>query len=460
MLFWIISSVTFLLLRIPSMFEPYWYGDEGIYLTLGQAIRSGLTLYTQIHDNKPPTLYYLAALSQTVFGFRLLLLVWMIPTIAIFYKLSQKFLTKKISQVSTFLFLVATSIPFFEGNIANAEIFMLLPTLLAFYYLFSSIHKSYFAFLISGLLLGFAFTIKVPVAIEFGFLFLYTLFFIPKNKIRNLLIFGFSFIVPTIIFAVYFYFKGALNNFLYAALFQNFGYLSSWSTGTQSSSATSGGLPIRLAFLVASWVILYFLKLKKIISLQTFFLYGWFFSTIFGVLLSTRPYPHYLIQLLPPFCLIIVSSIAKPINLTALFVLLIVVVKYKFYFYPIMSYYQNFYLNHNQKNYFSHRVVDIYQISDHIRQNTSSSDRIFVWGDEPYIYPLSQRLPATKFTTAYHIIDFNGYDLTLSQLKTYLPKYIVYFPMNNRPFDSLDKFVSKYYYAEKSINDAVIFHLR
>src|SRR3989344_3742093 len=50
-------------LRITSWFEPYWYGDEGIYLVLGQALRRGLVFYRDIHDNKPPLLYLLAAVA-------------------------------------------------------------------------------------------------------------------------------------------------------------------------------------------------------------------------------------------------------------------------------------------------------------------------------------------------------------------------------------------------------------
>ena len=41
----ILSSV--FLLRIPSFFEPYYYGDEMIYMTLGQGVRQGLTLYKE-----------------------------------------------------------------------------------------------------------------------------------------------------------------------------------------------------------------------------------------------------------------------------------------------------------------------------------------------------------------------------------------------------------------------------
>jgi len=456
MLFGIVLSLVFGLLRLPSLFEPNWYGDEGIYLTLGQAINHGLTLYSQIHDNKPPTLYYLAALSQTVFGFRLLLFVWMIPTIYVFYRLSLLFLSKNLARLSLLVFLLLTSIPLVEGNIANAEIFMLLPTILAVYLLFSS-RLSLLFYLISGLLLGFAFTIKVPVAIEFGFIFLYILFFIPKNKFKNLSVFSLSFIVPTFLYAIYFYFKGAFNQFIFAALLQNFGYLSSWTTGSHSGSATSGGLSIRLLILIITWTILFFLRYKKLISLQTLFLYGWFFACIFGVLLSTRPYPHYLIQLLPPFCLIIVGIYRNRIHLISVFSLLLIILNYKFYFYPVLSYYHNFYFNHNQPSFFGSQVESVTQIANYLKSNTESADRIFVWGDSPFLYPLSDRLPIGKYTVAYHIVDFNGYDLTINQLKTHFPKFIVYYSMTGRSFIQLDNFISKYYRPANYVNSVIIY---
>jgi len=35
----------FILLRLPSLVEPYWYGDEGIYQVIGKALNSGRVLY-------------------------------------------------------------------------------------------------------------------------------------------------------------------------------------------------------------------------------------------------------------------------------------------------------------------------------------------------------------------------------------------------------------------------------
>ena len=96
----------------------------------------------------------------------------MAPTIYFFHRLSQFFLSEKASKIATFIFLILTSIPFFEGNIANAEVFMLLPTIVGVLLLVKP--KPKFQNLIfSGLLLGLAFTIKIPVAIEFAFLCLW-----------------------------------------------------------------------------------------------------------------------------------------------------------------------------------------------------------------------------------------------------------------------------------------------
>jgi len=476
--YWFILFLIFLILRVPSLFEPYWYGDEGIYLVLGQAIRKGITLYSHIHDNKPPTLYYLAALGQTVFGFRLLLLIFMAPTIYFFHRLSQFFLSQKGSKIATFIFLILTSIPFFEGNIANAEVFMLLPTIVGVLLLVKPKPKVQ-NIIFSGFLLGIAFTIKIPVAIEFAFLCLWL--FIDNLdsfqkaffKIKNILIFGVAFLLPITFWGIYYYMQGAFIPFLNASLFQNFGYLSSWSTGTQTSSVSSGGVVTRFLILLISWALIFLLKNKEIISKKFSFLLFWFSATIFGSLLSGRPYPHYLIQVLPPLTLIIVECLdfkekkKQILSACSLFLFIIIVFKFKFYFYPVFSYYSNFYSytigqksKTDYRNYFGSQTNDIYQISDFIKANTNPTDKIFVWGDQAYIYALSNRSPSSKYVASYHIADFNGYESTMNKLKANLPKFIIYYKMPGRSFPDLDNFIDSYYFTVKVVGDATIFKLR
>jgi len=469
--FLLILISLFLFLRLPSLFEPYWYGDEGVYLTIGQALNHGFVLYQQIHDNKPPTLYLLAALSQTVFGFRLLLLLWMIPTIYTFYLLSKKFLSLKLSKISTIIFLVFTSIPLIEGNIANAEIFMLLPTILGIYLALKASKPA--NYLIVGLLLGFAFTIKIPVFIEFAFLCFWLVVFNFKNlrpTIYNLISLSFGFVFPIFLYGLYYLILGAFTQFIKAALLQNFGYLSSWATGSHSGSATSGGITLRVLFLVSGFLVLFFLYSKKIISRRLTFILLWFAAALFGALLSARPYPHYLIQVLPPLSLLIVLVFSlKPLSskipiCICLSVFSFSLIKYHFYFYSTFSYYKNFY-SHTLKqksvseynNYFGQQVNQIYKLAALIDSKSTPTDQIFIWGDHPYLYALSSRLPATKYTVAYHILDFNGYDSTIDELQTHFPSLIIYFDDQNRPFPKLDDFIIRYYSLVDTVGNALVF---
>src|SRR5260221_5506199 len=119
----------FFLLRLPSLFEPYWYGDEGIYEVIGYAMRHGRILYSGIWDNKPPLLYLIYALfSGDQFGAKLASLLVGVLSVVVLYFLAKKRLVKRLHvYIATGFFTVLFGIPLLEGNIANAENFMLLP---------------------------------------------------------------------------------------------------------------------------------------------------------------------------------------------------------------------------------------------------------------------------------------------------------------------------------------------
>src|SRR6185369_12395776 len=129
-----IVLIAIIILRIPTFFEPYSYGDETIYLTLGEGMRHGLTLYKDIHDNKPPLLYATAALAGSLFWFKAILCFWMIGTTVLFWKLTEHLFPKKknLQCIATIVFAILTTLPLLEGRTANAELFMLGPTIGAF----------------------------------------------------------------------------------------------------------------------------------------------------------------------------------------------------------------------------------------------------------------------------------------------------------------------------------------
>lgn len=454
-----------ILLRLPSLWEPYWYGDEGIYLAIGQGLRQGQVLYGEIHDNKPPLLYWLAAVGGSVFGFRLLLTVWMIATLGIMRKLVEKLTVVERKQKWILgVFVVLTCIPLLEGNIANAEIFMVGPTVLGVWWMLTA--KKIREYWWSGLALGIALTIKIPVAAEMGW-FLIWMWLVGK-KPKEWLAWSLAAVVPMLLWGGYYWLEGVGGKFVWAAITNNFGYLSSWATGTHSGGATSGGLIFRALWLMGSWGVVAYLMLKKRLTAIEGLLIGWFGATLFGATMSERPYPHYLIQLIPAGLALATAWGEKRLVKIATVLLAIVmgvaIVKYKFYFYPTLGYYRNFagYMSGkiDKKGYFDFfgsGTNQTYQVAQKIREYSDKSDKIFVWGDEAYLYPLSQRLAASKYLVAYHIVDFGKKDELMRELRSVTPALVVYFPMEGRKHEEFDRWLELYYRPVDQVGRVILY---
>lgn len=456
-------------LRLPSLFEPFTYADEGIYLTLGQAMRQGKILYREIHDNKPPLLYLLAALAGNFTYFRLLLMIWSLLTIYFFSVLARSlFPQKQLAWVlATGLFAILTSIHTFEGNIANAENFMLLPTIAGFWLILKNLkNKSMFPFFLAGSFFALAALFKIPAAFDFLAALILLCFISIKRKKKLAAILGFA--LPFLMTFIYFYCQKALFQYLTAVFNQNIAYLSSWGGQSQAFS-----LPISLlvrSLIVVEIVIIAFLFRKKL-SLASQLILIWFSFSLFAALLSSRPYPHYLLQVMPSlslaFGLILTHSGEKflPFFLMAVFVAAFWA--FHFWHYPNLSYYLNFYqfaLGRKTKDKyfttFDSRAEMTYQLVHYIRSHTQVEEPIFIWGTEPSVYALSRRQPVGRYTTSYHIIDFNAYQETMLALRKAKPNLIIVSREEARRFSELEDFLDNYYFKNYAIGGNEIYRLR
>jgi len=479
------------LLRLPSIFEPGWYGDEGIYLVLGRAARRGLLWYKEIHDNKPPLLYLLAALTNSVAYFRALLLVWMAVTLVVFDKLTKKLIRRKTWQrLSLVCFLVFTTLPTIEGNIANAEIFMILPTILGVNLLISlraklsngskrlkeASDKEKLGYFLAGGLFSLAFLFKVPALFEFLGLGFFFVVITNKNfkgiisslkEVRWWVFLG-GFLVPTGLSLIYYWLRGAGQDYLVAAFLQNIGYLSSWRTGsiTRSGVSTQSGLMLRglILLLVMGW---FWIKGRKL-SWRYRLVFCWVWFALFGALLSERPYPHYLIQIVASGSLLVglTAEKIKYVWWTSLVagVIALSIFKYDFYFFPTFSYYDKFIKMIGRElsweeyaNSFDWRVKRTRELSGYLRTMTEPGERIFVWGDEPFVYFESDTLPVGKYVVAYHIIDFEAIEPTAELLLKEKPRIIVKMMSEKRPFDKLEGILASNYALVREIDDARVY---
>lgn len=422
--FVILLLLAVFILRLPSLFEPYWYGDENIYLVIGTAIRKNYLLYRDIFDNKPPLIYVLGALvNGRIFWLRFLLLISIFFSAHYFYKLSLLlFKTEKMkARISTVLFVLLTTLRALEGNIANAELFILLPSILGLYLFFKNKEKA-FCCLLAGFLFSIGFLFKVPAVFDFLTLLVFLVLFSEKkifNFSKNDLYLISGYLFPIALTGLFFLAKDSFKDFFSASFLQMFGYLGSWKTGTHSLSFTNlikSELILKTLFIFII-VVLLWLKRNSVDKLLSF-LAIWFVFSLFAATLSGRPYPHYLIQIVPSFCLLIAWAVGlKPKKLLlipfgAIGLLVFSLVYYRFWWYPSFPYYQNFLsfaLGSKDKTqyfeFFDPKLPVIYQTAEFIAANSTPDDKIFVWANEPALYLLSQRLPSTAYLVAYHIKD-------------------------------------------------------
>lgn len=472
----VILFAVVIVLRIPSFFEPFSYGDEMIYLTLGEAMRQGMTLYRDIHDNKPPFVYILAAIAGNVFWFRVILAFWNIATIYIFWKLAQVILPKreKVQKVATIIFALLTTLPLLEGQVANAEVFMIGPTLLAFLILLTR-KLNFKNLFLAGLLFSAASLFKVPALFDVPVIIAFWLIYLKGGKEAlgalglKVLYLSLGFLSPIAFSFLWYYLKGAGGEYLVAAFLQNVGYLSSWRpAATQPFLVRNAPLVVRGLIVFLGSAILY---LKRARLSKTFVLLClWTVFSLFAVTLSGRPYPHYLIQAVPPISFFLAmlltdKTLEQVLVIIPLSLAIFVPVYFKFYYYPTAHYYGRFLEfatgQISKEEYFAKfdgNVNRNYKIADVVLRSTSKKDKIFVWGDSPPIYALTRRFPPLKYVATYHINDFFSQKETFKILNFDNPTLIIILP-DAPEFKDLMLLTRKNYILIDEIDGAQIYYL-
>lgn len=479
--FWfiVITSLLFFLLRFPSLFEPYWYGDEGVYQAIGISLNNNQLLYRDIFDNKPPLLYWVYSIFRSdQFSVKLLSAIFGILSIIVFFLLSKKLSQNRLGNynivpyLTTSVFALLFGLPLLEGNIANAENFMLLPIISAAFLITYTIKKplsvnkkSYLLFT-AGLLVGLAFLFKIVAIFDFVAFFIFWAI-VQLNSFKNIkanlrefkfLITGF--LMPTILTSMFFLTQGAFLDFLSATLFTNIPYV--------AYGNKIGNLPTLLFIKGALLLgfIAYIYKKRHILNKTALFILIWLGFSFFNALFSQRPYTHYALVLLPSISLALgLISLDKKYQkiITVFFLLVLIIVFKNFGFYGFQKtifYYKNFlaYMYGGKETvsysaFFDKKTPTDYEIARFIKPKLGRNDSIFVWGNNAQLYKLTNTIPVTKYIVAYHISNYkDGIPATKTTLEKTKPKFIVIMP-NQRPIP----FSLTDYFHRIQINNASIY---
>ncbi len=414
----------FIIIKLPSVIEPVWVFDEGIYSAIGHFLLvHGNILYANAWDNKPPSIYYLFMVSRMFWGYsivplRIFLLLLEAGECALVYKLVRFWFP-----VSSWVY-AATSVGilllffFFDGNIVNGEVLFMFFSIASLYISRKFEHTSLFLMLLAGLCMGIGISIKITAACDMA-AFIAAFLMIAQTKALNKIVFYISGIItPLLLYGLYFLIQNHFGDYLNALLYSNKDYVAAYNT---TSLIHINSFYIHIFFLFVSLAILYVIR-KKFHPVMLFLII-WIIFACFSTLISARPYFHYLMQLALPVSLLSVVLWMKIKWKTFLFVFFLFL--FSLYFYRNGAYFFT-YASMQQKvasywNTYSYLVgkqtENQYVSSFSIAQSISTYDllsitayinslkkqSIFIWGDVPWLYATVKADPQCTFTSRYYI---------------------------------------------------------
>ena len=440
---WLLLVVIFvlILLRIPSLIEPEWYGDEGVYRVIGLSLSQGRDMYVGAFDNKPPLLFIIYTLfNSDLFWVKLSSLVFGIGALTFLFILAKGLFRKSRAVIiSSLFFAIMFGLPVLEGNIANAENFMLVFTILSQMLVFYGVEKRSKFLFFAGVLFSLAFLIKIVAVFDFfaSLVFITALYsqakkplflFLPDTK-RLLLLAGF--LIPVVIIFLYFFLHGTYSLFFDAAFASNISYV---------DVGNNFIFPLGLLFLKTIFLgiaVLILIIFSKKFKKSELFIYSWVLFALFSVFFSARPYTHYLLMLLPSFSLLvghIFEKNNKVILSTVLTIIVVYLVLANFKIYKkTASYYQNYlsfvFASKTANDYlyfFDANTPKNYNLAQFVKIKVAKNENIFLWGDDGQIYALSGKLPPGRYSVAYHILFYpNGISDTKKAMDVQKPKLLI-----------------------------------
>jgi len=452
----------FIILRIPSFFEPHWYGDEGIYAAVALALEKGAVLYRDVFDNRLPFIYYLFALGNSanrLFFVRLANLVFGIFTLIFFYHLLKKIKIKKIFW-GVFLLTLLLGLPNLEPNVSHNEVFFLPLTILSLFFLFSKNKKNWF---LAGLFFGLAFVVKFQSALTLLALLFYLSFFEKSfKKIFSLL--GGFFLTIFLLFT-FFIWQGNLGEAINYTFLNNFFY-------TKIFASYRLPFSFRLFFLFFQLFLLIFLFKKNFLSRHGFLFFLILIFDFWAAIFPGRFYPHYLIQVIPSFSLVssYLFSQRKNLRLKFLFLTLIIFLNLRIFslgagptsYLNFWDYYGNFF-RYLLKKPALQSLPFVFGKEDamitDLKKNSSliTGRSVFFYADLAWAYDLFRLPPQNFFVTFYHVSLFkNGKELLLKKLKEKKPTVVVVDKKIKLEREIADFFAKEY--KTKKITDYFIFY--
>jgi hypothetical protein len=406
-------------LRAPSLFEPHWAGDEGIFAAIASDIRHGDVLYADTWDNKPPLIFLTYAATQAAFGAGMLPLHLVATLAALLALLALLACAARLygtlrACAAGLLFATVVGTPIIEANVAGTEVFMVAPIALAMLAALAAQGRDERArmrlYAVAGLLLGVAASYKQVAAFDAAALLL-VVACAERRRTAALASIAGGAAVPWAFALTVFAALGAADDYVYAVA----GSLDAY--GAQASLG-AGERALRLLPAAAATVVL--LAQRGRVDVRRDLPAAWLAFAASGAFSSPFVFPHYLIQVAAPFALVC-AGLRLPVDLRprglAHLALLAVVAAMSvsifggvirartqtdpFWYYRGMYRWSDGEMTDGELNVrFDGTTVSIEAILAAIEAD-GGGDSLFAWGDMPWLYARGGMSNPTPYSSAW-----------------------------------------------------------
>lgn len=469
-------------LRYPSLYEPRWYGDEGIFAAVAENMRHGRTLYSDAWDNKPPLIFFTYAGVQSALGPGIFPL-HLVTTIVV---LATQFLVTigaavlggaRRALLAAVLFALAMGTPVIEANLAMTETFMILATSLAALIFITLERRATPAplagYLAIGVLIGIASNYK-QVAVFDGAAVALMIWLTHTRPLRALAAIAGGFSAPHAAFVLLFLVTGALPDYWYAVI---------GSLGFYTEIAPEQGPLIRFAgYLPALIVVTYLMRRRQlggVITLRHFPML-WLGFTVIGVTSSSFPFPHYMEQAVPPLALVVATATVEDVHddLSGMMlgvggVLVVALALGQFsiayrqrpqlapvdYYRTFISYRWGTMTRLTYGYQFDGKVAAVDDISEIIHKDGAGTTA-YSWSEFPWLYPAGDLTNPTRYYTSFlgELVPGAKHEI-LNDLVVNPPVYIVVADDTYAPFRELESFLEGRYALLRAQGDWRLYRL-
>jgi hypothetical protein len=440
-------SFVIIIARLPSFWDKWWYGDENIYLAVGRGVSQGQLLYTDVWDNKPPGILFLYSLIYRVFetnivGYRLVNLIFNLISFWALWIIARKVFKWGRVQINICCIVFGFLLSFgWEMSLLNGEVVFMPLVLLGVLGLFSikSAQRPMVNYNLTGLSFALAAFTKAHAAFELiCILGIWSVLQIDnfnigviKNDVLNYFKKVLPFVsgliglmlLPYLLSVIYYSFIGKLSDFYFGVVGFSNGYLSTFKPivfGIELGFIAN--LRWRLLLLVSGLAVLSYMKVRKLLTTETYIAISWLLVVVFCALISDRNYPHYLIQVFAPLALVVTmlvkylfeqkNSLSNKIVFSMLFIVSLNGFTTTFANNSIIPFYnplngvkfvqyltknitlEDFQRSNNSSNYDREKIV-----LPLIEKYSKPDDKIFLVLNGAELYPLSKRLSSYEQIT-------------------------------------------------------------